>query len=848
MKVNSVRLMFLIIGTTFLIGQSNGQRKKNKQKQDFTASIGKTKDTATKPLQPKLFNEVIKGNVKASKGLLNVYKIDNKYYYEIPRALFTREVLIINRIAQAPVNMYLGVKSDGFSGDGIGGNVIRFEEGPNHKLFIRKIFYTDISTDSTKDMYKSIRRNSVQPIIATFPIAAYGKDSSVVVDMTSFIESDNDLFYFSSPVFKQIMHLGSQQNEMSYVDYIKSFPQNVELKAVKTYSVSGTISAGNTTLELNSSLVLLPINPMKKRMYDERVGYFTENYFDFDANPDGVKPIEIVARWRLEPKKEDEQKYLSGELVEPKKQIVFYIDPTTPSKWVPYLIQGVNDWNSAFEQAGFKNAITARLAPTKEEDSTFSMEDAMHSAIVYKPSIVANASGPHISDPRTGEIIESHVNWYHNVMNLIHNWYMVQCGAVDTAARHMIFSDSLMGQLIRFVSSHEIGHTLGLRHNFGASSTVPVDSLRSRSWLEKHGHCPSIMDYARFDYVAQPEDNIPQKDLFPRIGEYDKWAIEWGYRWFPQSSSVDDETSRLVALTTQRINSNKRLWFGSEISSSDPRCQNEDLGNNDMLSNTYGIKNLKRILPKLVEWTNTPNEGYDNLEEMYNAVNNQFDRYLLHVIKYIGGTYVTPNVSQENKNVYDIVPEPMQKEALQFLDDQLFHTPKWLLDPAILGKLKIDPLYLIGQRQDAVLGILINNYTLNKILTNETIYGKRSLSVAQVFNILDKCIWIELYNNTSTIDIYKRNLQKMYVDKLLKVAYPSLLAKTENNNAQPGLKVRENVLPAQYSDAASFAKVEVDQLLKFLKHKQAFYKDAIVAGHIQDLIDRIIYYKNNFPI
>ena len=361
-------------------------------------------------------------------------------------------------------------------------------------------------------------------------------------------------------------------------------------------------------------MVLLPKVPMKPRYFDPRVGYFATGYTDFDANPQGIEEIRMITRWRLEPKPEDVEKYKRGELVEPQKQIVYYIDPATPRKWVPYLIQGVNDWNVAFEKAGFKNAITAKVAPVN--DPTWSLEDASHSAIVYKPSDVANASGPHVHDPRSGEILESHINWYHNVMNLVRDWYFIQTAAVDPEARTLRFPDSLMGQLIRFVSSHEVGHTLGLRHNWGSSSTVPVENLRNKAWVEANGHTPSIMDYARFNYVAQPEDNISEKGLFPRIGDYDKWAIEWGYKWMPDANTPEDEVPILNKMTMEKLK-DKRYWFGTETDQDDPRGQNEDLGDNAMKASAYGIKNLQRILVKLPEWTKEANKDYSSLNEMY---------------------------------------------------------------------------------------------------------------------------------------------------------------------------------------------------------------------------------------
>jgi hypothetical protein len=486
---------------------------------------------------PRAYTEVITAKAKTVNGLFKIHKQDDRFFFEIPNSLLNRDILVVNRISKGAAESR--VQTLGYAGDQIGENVVRFEKGPNNKLFLRSISYQEISRDSSESgMYRSVLNSNVQPIVAAFDVKAFSKNNAgTVIDVTDFIGGDNDILYFDGPV-KKGLSIGQQMNDRSYIDDVKAFESNIEIRSVKTYyrmSASGgngpQVAPGPVTYELNSSMVLLPKVPMQPRSFDPRVGYFATGYTDFDANPQGIKKVSMITRWRLEPKAEDIEKYKRGELVEPKKPIVFYIDPATPKKWVPYLIQGVNDWQVAFEKAGWKNAIIAKEAPVN--DSTWSIDDAGHSAIIYKPSDIANASGPHVHDPRSGEILETHVNWYHNVMSLVHNWYFVQAAAVDPRARKMQFDDELMGQLIRFVSSHEVGHTLGLRHNFGSSSTVPVEKLRDKAWVEANGHTPSIMDYARFNYVAQPEDSISEKGLFPRIGEYDKWAIEWGYRWFP---------------------------------------------------------------------------------------------------------------------------------------------------------------------------------------------------------------------------------------------------------------------------------------------------------------------------
>ncbi|RZK87787.1 MAG: hypothetical protein EOO98_13475, partial [Pedobacter sp.] len=487
-------------------------------------------------------------------------------------------------------------------------------------------------------------------------------------------------------------------------------------------------------------------------------------YTDFDLNPQGVKEIELIKRWRLEPKPQDLAKYKRGELVEPIKPIIFYIDPATPKKWIPYLKAGVDDWAKAFEKAGFKNAVMAKEAPSFKQDSTWSIDDARHSAIVYKPSEIANASGPSISDPRSGEIMESHINWFHNVQKLVHDWYMIQTAAVDTRARKMTFSDELMGDLIRFVSSHEVGHTLGLRHNYGSSSTVPTELLRDKKWVEANGHTPSIMDYARFNYVAQPEDKISPKGLYPRIGDYDKWAIEWGYKYFPETKNAEQEVPILNKMTIESAK-NRRLWFGTETNPDDPHSQNEDLSDNAMKASTYGIKNLKVILTNLPEWTKEPADGYANLENMYGQLTTQFGRYMGHVAKNIGGIYENPKTVEQAGSVYERTPAATQKEAMTFLDTQLFKTPTWLLNKPILDNISQDGLEVVGRLQNTTINRILSTSTLTKLISAEALDGASAYKITDLFADLNGSIFSELKAN-QPIDVYRRNLQKLYVDKL----------------------------------------------------------------------------------
>jgi hypothetical protein len=625
----------------------------------------------------KPYSSIIIKGTQSQKGYFTVHKVDAKYYFEIPKSLLMRDILTVSRISKPSSDMRHG--SAGYAGDQIGESVYNFEKGPDNKIFLRRQSFRELSGDSTTAMYASVIKNNVSTIMASFPIVAFTPDSSaMVIDVTEMLNSDNDVIYFQKKTYKDVAGVGSQQNDKSYVDYVHAYPNNVEIHAVKTFSAGMNPTNSSYTLELNASMVLLPLKPMRPRLADERVGYFSTSFRDFNTNPQGVATTTYISRWRLEPKPEDRERYLHGELVEPQKPIVFYIDPVTPKKWVPYLIQGVNDWNKAFEAAGFKNAILAKEAPQHGQDSTWSIDDANHSAIIYRPSAISNAMGPSVTDPRSGEIIESHIFWYHNVMALLQQWYTVQVGAVDPRVRKPEFDDALMGTLIRFVSSHEVGHTLGLRHNFGSSSTVPVEKLRDKAWVEKNGHTPSIMDYARFNYVAQPEDHVGDAGLFPRIGDYDRWAIKFGYSWYPEYKTAEQEHEAMVKVVTDSIRSNQRLWFGSEMEQFDPRSQNEDLGNDAMLASTYGIKNLKRIAPYISQWLTKPYEDQDRIMTGYTGIWGQVSMYVGHVIKNIGGTYHTVRVNSEHKPIYETVPYAKQKRAVGFLNDQIFKTPTWL--------------------------------------------------------------------------------------------------------------------------------------------------------------------------
>lgn len=814
----------LLLGATTHVEAKIFERKKKKAQTEVKAAPVKQNINGLKP-----YAQVITPKAKSSFGFLTVHKVDNNYFFEIPDSMLNRDILIVNRISKAPTSRQ---KSRvGYPGDILGSKVIRFENKDNKRILVREYSYRERS-ENKDGMFQSVRNSNTQPIVANFGIETIKKDSltrNYVINVSVFLQKENPLFSFDADS-KEYIGLLNMVGEGTYIDTLKAFPKNIEISTTVTYqskkgmSNVGFLETGSPriplTYELNSSMVLLPEVPMKARLFDPRVGYFTVGYTDFDSNPQGIEYKKLITRWRLEPK--NEAAYLRGELVEPKKPIIIYIDPATPKKWVPYLIQGVNDWQVAFEKAGFKNAIYALEAPT--DDPSWSLEDARHSAIVYKPSDIPNASGPHINDPRTGEILETHINWYHNVMSLLRDWYMIQAGTIDEAARKMQLDDELMGQLIRFVSSHEVGHTLGLRHNFGSSHTVPVEKLRDKAWVEANGHTPSIMDYARFNYVAQPEDGITRAGIFPRIGIYDKWSIEWGYRWLPQFQTPEDEVAFSNQSIIEKLKTDVRYTFGTESDPNDPRNQSEDLGDDSMLASLYGIKNLKRIVPQILTWSYEPNKSYAGAGEIYSGVVSQFNRYLGHVTKNVAGIYSNSiTVEQTDEIAREFVPANIQKRAIAFLNEQLFTTPEWLIDRQLMEKAKILPVNVICSLQSGVLARLINKNTLDKMSENEILNGKKAYTSAQMFNDLKKVIW----SNLGQSDIYKRNMQKAYVENLI-----NLLDKKGNADKNASGK-----RPA-YSEAPAIAHGQLTEL-KRLATSAASMTSGTAKGHYQNLITLI---------
>ena len=729
-----------------------------------------------------------------TKGLFNVIKTDKDYFFEIPDSIIGRRFLVSVRYTSTPANSGL------YGGEQVNYSTMYFEKSPNDQLLLRSELLMN-TADSLDAVNRAILISNSNPIIGAFKIESHAK-SLYKIKVSAFFQEDNAAIGLNQ-MAKKRFGLGMMLPSMSYIESIKTFPINTEVRTVKTWTSAQNntyagYETGKVTIGLNVSFILLPKIPMQRRLFDPRVGYFSDSFVQFSDFQQRVEKKRFITRWRLEPKDSvDAEKMKRGELVEPKKPIIYYVDPATPKRWRPYLIAGVNDWAKAFEKAGFKNAIMAKEWP--DTDSTMSMEDARYSCIRYLASPIENAYGPQVHDPRSGEIIESHICWYHNVMKLVHDWYMIQAGTIDEAAQKMRFDDDLMGQLIRFVSSHEVGHTLGLRHNFGSSSTVPVDSLRNKLWVEAHGHTPSIMDYARFNYVAQPEDNISREGIFPRIGDYDMWAIQWGYT--PTWDSYDDVSDHyeLEALTSKMLKSNRRLWFGDGESNNvnDPRCQTEDLSSDVMKANEYGILNLKREVQELPDWTYQHGDIFGtNLLDAYQAVNNQFLRYISHVFRFVGGVYKDFKTVDQEGAIYTNVPAKRQREALAWLNRQVLEEPKWLINESYLNRLTKDPQSVT---------INVGNSLVRKLVAKSTLDNLNADYPATAYlPEVTELIFKELKSKVK-VTAYRKALQSTFVNELTQYFKQSTTTSPARPTVLKTLTQLQHSLKMAGTDAASAA-------------------------------------------
>ena len=759
--------------------------------------------------------KTIKEGGSVREGLFTVRHIKNDWYLEIPDSLLGRMMLAVTRFASVPQEFKM------VTGEEVNRSAVYFEQYGDKTIFLREYVQSQYAKPENR-IAISLKQSTTDPIVWKFDVIGRNPETHAqLINITKWLMGENKVTNFSSSD-RTILGIGSVQSDRTFIDTIKTYPINVEIASLRTYGMSsGRVPAAKTgaaTLSLNTSLVLLPREPMQPRYADERVGYFNSKITEF-SDDETSNHEAIIMRYRLEPK--DPAAYKAGKLVEPKKQIVFYIDPATPKKWAKYLKLGIEDWQKAFEEAGFKNAIVAKDWP--ENDSTMSIDDARFSVLRYLPSETENAYGPRIVDPRSGEIIEAHICWYHNVMNLVKKWYMVQCGPLDKRAQKMDFSDELMGQLIRFVSSHEVGHSLGLRHNMIASQATPVEKLRDKAWVEKYGHTASIMDYARFNYVAQPEDKISEKGLFPRINDYDKWAIKWGYQYRPEFKDPAKEKKVLRTETTKVLTGNRRLWWcGDEGKGKDPRSQSEDLGDNQMRANDYGLKNLQRVMAHIEEWTAQPDGQYDDLNFIHRAVRSQYQRYVNHVQKYLFSKYVN-NVPGEKP--YDIVPRDLQREAVDWLSRNVMEAPMWLYPKSVVSKLGVDYADEIRNRQQTLIAMLLSPNAISNLMGDQFISDK-AYPVEEYFDDIFGMVWKPLTDKDEEQNSFRRLQQRSYVD-FLGVAL----------NGGSGADGTNTSL-ATRSDAILYIEQHLDKVENYLQNVSQ-QQSALNTLHYKDLLLRV---------
>ena len=714
--------------------------------------------------EPQPYAKVITKDAKSKKGIFTVHQIKEKYYYEIPRSELGKEFLWVTFIARTT----LGV---GYGGDQLNDRMVHWELSGN-KVFLREDQY-GVVADPKTPIARAVQASENSAIIMAFPVAAFSKDKDgdPVIEVTRLFNTD-------VPEFSARQRLNATTLDASRcaIERISPYPENLEAEATMTYTrtqppanatttpaiaVTAGMRPGSATVVLHHSMVKLPDNPMLPRVFDQRVGYFATSMLDYGKDEQRAPRARYIARWRLE------KKDPSAAVSEPVKPIVYYIDAATPVKWREWLKKGVEDWQPAFEAAGFKNAIVAKMAPTPEEDPDWSPEDVRNSVIRWLPSIVENAMGPNIHDPRTGEILNADIQFYHNVMNLQRNWYFVQVGPLDPRAQKLPLPDDLMGRMLQYVVAHEVGHTLGLQHNMKASSLYPQEKIRDKAWLHEYGHTPSIMDYSRLNYVAQPEDNIPVEDLVPRIGPYDRWAIRWGYTPIAGAKTADDEKPTLDAWAREQDKTPWLRFSTTGAAGSDPGDLTEAVGDADAIaSTTLGVKNLKRVAAMLLSaTTQKKGEPFEDLSEMYGQMLGQWTLEMNHVAAIVGGFDSQEKYAGQEGVLFTPVPKARQEAAVKFLVENAFATPTWMVDPEILRRIEASgALSRIRSAQNSVLANLLGSARFARLVEQEAMDPAHSYSPADFLASVRKGVWKELDAPQVKVDAYRRNLQNAYLD------------------------------------------------------------------------------------
>jgi hypothetical protein len=787
---------------------SNAQRKKSKDKKGEKTSITPKKNKII------TYKDFVKKDTKTDKGLFKVHENKDKFIYEIPKSYLGKEMLLVTRIKELPAGLGGGYVN---AGSKINTQVIVWEAYKN-KVLLKVKSYNAIANDSLP-IYKSVKANNLEPIIYAFDIQSQNIDSTaVLVDVTKFFSTDIKAITGLPSYFRKTYKVKKLDASRSFIYSIKSYPKNIEVVQDFTFSADAPPSNKRTntiTMRINQSMILLPENPMKSRVYDKRVGYFSLGNIDYNSEALKADSKRYIKRWRLQPI--DEAAYNRGELVAPKKPIVYYLDPATPIKLRKYIKQGVDDWQKVFETAGFKNAIMAKMPPTKEEDPEFSMEDVRYSSIRYVASTTRNAVGPSVSDPRSGEILESDIIWYHNHLRSYRNRYLLETGAANPSARTLNTSDEEIGDMMRMVIAHEVGHALGLPHNMAASFAYPTDSLRSGSFTQKNGIAATIMDYARYNYIAQPGDKNIR--FIRQLGPYDHYAINWGYRKIANISTPDDEVKTLNKWIEEKAD-NPIYRFGGQRF--DPSAQTEGIGNDQVKSSTYGVKNLKIVAKNLPNWTSDQTNNYEDLSELYGELLSVWGRYVGHVAGNIGGVYEFNKKPSQAGDIYVAVTKAKQKEAMAWLQKNVFETQHWLLDKNILNKIdEAGYADIMTKYQNRFLRTLLNTKTLKRMIDAAIIQEDNYTTVAMISD-LSSGIFSET-KTTRNVDLYRRNLQKSFISRTANLMKD---ASTKNTDISSILRGELTTLKYRLNLAS---KRTVNKITKY------HYKDVVVM--INNILD-----------
>ena len=794
------------------------------------------------PTRPRPYNQVVTDRAVSDGGAITVHKIDDRFLFEVPDTLVGRDFLLVSRIAGVPANV------GGFlsAGTSVGERLIRWERSGD-RVSMRSISVDAVADDSLP-IALSVASNNVGAILMTFPIQAYGRAGSrdsatFVIDVTEFFGGDTPTLSGLSAAQRRTYQVRRLDPARSFVNTVRSFPLNVEVRHTQTFDAAeppGDQRSGALSLEMRQSLVLLPRVPMRPRLADARAGFFTVDRVNYGLDVLKAESETFIRRWRLEPK--DPAAYARGELVEPVKPIVYYLDPATPTRWRKYMKQGVEDWQRAFEKAGFKNAIIAKDAPTAEEDPEWDPEDSRYSVVRWAASTVRNAVGPSTSDPRSGEIIESDITWYHNHMRSYRNRLLIETGASNPAARTLETPEELMGETMRQVVTHEVGHALGLPHNMVASSSFPTDSLRKPSFTRKYGVSATIMDYARQNYVAQPGDGLEPKDYIRRLGPFDDFIINWGYRVLPDAKTPEAEKATLNKLLADQSVLFPYRYVPQFYSGVDPRAQTEDLGNDPIKSSGYAVANLKKVVPSLVTWTTKSGEDFTELRELYNETVGMWAQYMGHVATLIGGVYVDNKTADQAGAVFRAVPKATQKAALDFIADNVFNSPDWLAPASVSTRLGPPAgAAALPARQANVLTTLLSAVRLGRLSDSEVLEGSRAYTVAEYLADVKRAVWGGA-GAPMELDAGRRTLHRVYLERL-----EALISPPAPPAAGPGAAGPPPAPPGPFlaapnvtrSDFPALARSQVRSIREQARAAAtASPAGSVVRAHWQDIVDR----------